>query len=422
MPLGNHIIVGANLAGGRAAEALREGGFDGPIILIGAELDRPYERPPLSKGYLRRETPEEELYLRPQNYYEEHQIQLRVGVQAVHLDAGARTVELATGERLPYEKLLIATGCEVRRLSIPGADLSGVCYLRTRAESAEVAARLEKAQRIVVVGAGFIGSEVAASARSLGKEVTVLVAGRVPLARALGTSMGKVCETIHRDHGVDLRLSSRAKEFRGAAEVEEVALTDGTTVPCDLVVVGVGVDPSVGWLKDSALALENGVVVNEYSETNLPGVYAAGDVANAWNPLLGERLRVEHYDNAQNHGIATGKVMAGMREAYAPVPYFWSDQYEYTLQYVGHGRDDDEIVVRGDVAKRSFTAFYVRDGRVRAAFAIGRPRDVMAARRIIRAARRVNPNLLSDEQTDLRALSHREADGDRAAPSMGSKT
>ncbi len=405
MPPGNHLIVGASLAGGRAAEALREGGFDGPIVMVGAEVDRPYERPPLSKEYLRRGMPEEELYLRPLRYYQGHDIELRLGVRATRLDPAARTIELETGQRLPFEKLLIATGCEVRRLGIPGGDLPGVCYLRTRVESADLASRLEKAQRIVVVGAGFIGSEVAASARTLGKEVTVLEAGEVPLARALGTRMGEVCSAIHADHGVDLRLSSRASEFRGAGRVEQVVLADGTTFPCDLAVIGVGVSPAVGWLQDSGLALENGVLVNEYSETNLPGVYAAGDVANAWNPLLGARLRVEHYANAQNHGIIAGRAMAGMREAYAPVHYFWSDQYEHTLQYVGHGRDSDEIIVRGDVERRSFIAFYVREGRVAAAFAIGRPRDVMAARRLIQAARRVDSKLLSDEQVDLRALS-----------------
>jgi 3-phenylpropionate/trans-cinnamate dioxygenase ferredoxin reductase component len=397
-------VVGANLAGGRAAEALRENGFTGRIVLVGTERDRPYERPPLSKEYLRRETPEAQLYLRPPGYYEEQRIELRLGVSATRLDPTERIVELKSAERLNYDKVLIATGCEVRRLSIPGIDLDGVRYLRTRTESAELAMLLEKARRVVVIGAGFIGSEVAASARMLGKEVTILEASAVPLGRALGTRMGEVCAVIHRDHGVDLRLSCRVQEFRGVGRVEEVVLADGSRVHCDLAVVGVGVTPSVGWLEGSGVALDNGVLVNEYCETNLPGVYAAGDVANAWNPLLGERLRVEHYDNAQNHGTAAGKVMAGGREPYAPIPYFWSDQYEYTMQYVGHARGDDQIVLRGDLFQRSFTAFYVREGRVRAGFAIGRPKDIMATRRLIQAGKQVDPRLLADEQTDLRAL------------------
>jgi 3-phenylpropionate/trans-cinnamate dioxygenase ferredoxin reductase subunit len=397
-------IVGANLTGGRAAEALRESGFDGRIVLVGAEPDRPYERPPLSKEYLRGEMPEEKVYLRPPSYYEEQRIDLRLGVSATRLDATERTVELASAERVNYEKLLIATGCEVRRLDIPGTDLGGVRYLRTRAESAELAVLLHKARRVVVVGAGFIGSEVAASARLLGKEVTVLEASAVPLTRALGTKMGEVCAAIHRDHGVDLRLSCHVREFRGAGRIEEVVLADGSRVQCDLAIVGVGVAPSVGWLKGSGVALDNGVLVNEYCETNLSGVYAAGDVANAWNPLFDERIRVEHFDNAQNHGIAAGKVMAGAREPYAPIPYFWSDQYEHTMQYVGHASGEDEIVLRGDLLKRSFTAFYVREGRVRAGFAIGRPRDIMATRRLIQAGKQVDPKVLADEQTDLRAL------------------
>jgi 3-phenylpropionate/trans-cinnamate dioxygenase ferredoxin reductase subunit len=385
---------------------LRESGFEGPIVLVGAELDRPYERPPLSKEYLRREVPEEKLYLRPPRYYEDQRIELRLGVVATRLDPTERIVELESGGRLDYDKLLIATGCEVRRLGIPGTDLDGVRYLRTRTESAELGALLRTARRVVVVGAGFIGSEVAASARMLGKDVTILERSAVPLVHALGTKMGEVCAAIHRDHGVDLRLSCHVQVLRGAGRVEEVVLAGGSVVNCDLVVVGVGVTPSVGWLEGSGLALDNGVLVNEYCETNLPGVYAAGDVANAWNPTLGERLRVEHYDNAQNHGAAAGKVMAGGREPYISIPYFWSDQYEYTMQYVGHARGDDEIVLRGDPSKRSFTAFYLREGRIRAGFAIGRPRDIMATRRLIQADKQVDPKMLADEQSELRALAH----------------
>jgi len=405
MPPDSHVIVGANLAGGRAAEALREAGFGGRIVLVGAEPDRPYERPPLSKDYLLREMPAEKLYLRPPAYYEEQHIELRLGVRAARLDPASRAVELDSGERLRYDKLLITTGCEVRRLAVPGASLAGVRYLRTQSDSTALGDLIEKSQRVVVIGAGFIGSEVAASARKAGRDVTVLEAAPVPLTRALGERMGKVCAEIHREHGVDLRLSCGVKEFRGAGRVEEVGLADGSAVPCDLVVVGVGVAPAVGWLDGSGLALDNGVVVNEYCETSASDIYAAGDVANAWNPLYGERLRVEHYDNAQNQGIAAGKAMAGVREPYAPVLYFWSDQYEHRFQYVGHASGDDEIVVRGDLATRSFTAFYLRGDRIRAAFAIGRPKDIMAARRLIQSGRQVKSELLADEQSDLRALS-----------------
>lgn len=397
-------IVGANLTGGRAAEALREHGYAGQIVLVGAEPDRPYERPPLSKGFLQGSIPEEEIYLRPAEWYQEKGIDLRLGVRATRLDAAARTLELEGGEHLSYEKLLIATGCEVRQLKTPGSDLAGIYYLRTLRDSAGLAAELQRADRAVVVGAGFIGSEVAASARVMGREVTVLEAAPVPLERALGAKMGEVCAAIHRDHGVDLRLSCALQEFRGSGRVEEVVLANGTTIRCDVVVVGVGVAPAVGWLDSSGIAIDNGIVVNEYTETNLPDVYAAGDVANSWNPLFGDRMRVEHFDNAQNQGIGAGKVMAGFREAYAPVPYFWSDQYGFTLQYVGHARGDDRIVMRGDIAKRSFTAFYLRADSVQAAFSIGRPREIMAARRLIQARKQVDPAVLVDEQTDLRVL------------------
>jgi 3-phenylpropionate/trans-cinnamate dioxygenase ferredoxin reductase subunit len=405
MPADSCVVIGASLAGGRAAEALRQSGYGGRIVLVGAEPDRPYERPPLSKDYLRRELPEEKLYLRPAAYYSEQRIELRLGVRATRLDPAEKIVELESGERLPYDRLLIATGCELRRLGIPGVGLAGVRYLRTRVDSAALAALLEETRRVVVIGAGFIGSEVAASARMLGREVTLLEAAPVPLARALGAKMGEVCAAIHRDHGVDLRLSCGVKEFRGAGRVEEVVLADGSAVPCDVAIVGVGVAPTVGWLEGSGVALDNGVVVNEYCETSLPGVYAAGDVANAWNPLYGERLRVEHYDNAQNQGIAAGRAMAGVREPYAPVLFFWSDQYEHTLQYVGHGGGEDEVVLRGDPSTRSFTAFYLRQGRLRAAFAIGRPKEIMAARRLIQSGRQVDPGVLADRQADLRALS-----------------
>lgn len=400
----SYVVIGANLAGGRAVEALRQSGYTGRIVLVGAEPDRPYERPPLSKDYLRRETSSEKLYLRSPGYYEEQRIELRLGTRAARLDVAARVVELESGEGLAYDKLLIATGCEVRRLTVPGNSLEGVFYLRTRSDSERLAAEFQRARHVVVIGAGFIGSEVAASARTLGRDVTLLEAAPVPLARALGPRMGEYCAAIHRDQGVDLRLGCVVSELRGGACVEEVVLADGSCVACDLVVVGVGVTPAVSWLDGSGLALENGVVVNEYCESNLPGIYAAGDVANAWNPLFSERLRVEHYDNAQNQGLAAGKSMAGLREPYAPIPNFWSDQYDVTLEYVGHGRGDDEVAVRGDIGKRSFVAFYLREGRVRAALGIGRPHDVTAAKRLIQAQRPLDPKLLTNERVDLRSL------------------
>jgi 3-phenylpropionate/trans-cinnamate dioxygenase ferredoxin reductase subunit len=401
-----YVIVGASATGGTAAEGMRRSGFTGRIVLVGAEPDRPYERPPLSKQYLQGSYPEEKVFLRPDAYYSDQAIELRLGVRATALDAASQTVTLDAGEALPYDKLLIATGSQLRRLSLPGGDLGGVFYLRTLQEARLLAAELQRINRVAVIGAGFIGSEVAASARTVGREVTVLEAAPVPLGRALGTQMGDLCAAIHRDHGVDLRTSAKVQEFRGGKRVEQVVLAGGETISCDAVVVGVGVTPVVDWLVGSGVAIDNGVVVNEYAETSVPNVYAAGDVANWWHPLLEERLRVEHFDHARNHGLAAGKIMAGKREPYTQVPYFWSDQYDLKLQYVGHASGDTPIVIRGDVAARTFTAFYVSEDRVRAALSIGRPGDVMSARRLIAAREAVTPEVLMDDQADLRALVH----------------
>jgi 3-phenylpropionate/trans-cinnamate dioxygenase ferredoxin reductase subunit len=404
-------IVGANLAGGRAAESLRERGFEGRIVLIGAEPDRPYERPPLSKpAFTRGETPPEKVYLRPPEYYDENRIELRLGARATALDPRARTVHLLGGEALSYDKLLIATGTGVRRLSVPGVDLAGVHYLRTIRDAEAIGADLARAQRVVVIGAGFIGAEMAATARVLGKDVTLLEMLPVPLGRALGTEMGQLCGAIHRDHGTDLRLGVTITALRGSGRVEEVVLGDGTSIPADLVVVGVGVAPNVDWLEGSGIALENGVVVNEQTESSLPDVYAAGDVANWPNPLLGHRLRVEHYDNAQNQALHAAGAMLGASEQYAPVPYFWSDQYELTLQYVGHAAGGETLAIRGDVEKRSFTAFYVDGDRVQAAFLVDRPREMLPTRRILQSRKPVDLAAITDDATDLRAYARSLAD------------
>lgn len=401
------VIVGASMAGGRAAETLRQEGFDGRIVLVGAERERPYERPPLSKELLRGEAPDDKPFLRPPEYYDEQSIELRLGTRAERLIPAERRVILAGGESLQYDRLLITTGASVRHLRIPGVDLPGVHYLRTIRDAQAIRAASETARRAVVVGAGFIGSEVAASCRMKGLEVTVLEAGPVALQRALGEQVGGVYGGIHRDHGIDLRLGEGIAEFRGAGRLEEAVTASGARIPCDLAVVGVGVQPAVGWLEDSGIALQNGVVVDELSATNLPGVYAAGDVANWWHPTLGERLRVEHWDNAQNQGIAAAKSMLGKGEPYAPVPYFWSDQYDLTLQYVGHASGQDEVVFRGAADPSNLLAFYLRDGQLRAAIGVNRAKDITSVRRILRNNVAVTREELIDEQVDLRKLSRR---------------
>jgi 3-phenylpropionate/trans-cinnamate dioxygenase ferredoxin reductase subunit len=397
-------IVGANVGGGRAAEALRQEGFDGRIVLIGAEPERPYERPPLSKELLWGTAEEERLYLRPEAYYAEQQIELWLGVRATGLDPAARQLQLADGRSLPYDKLLIATGAAPRWLQVPGADLDGILVLRTLADARALRRRIEGARRVVVVGAGFIGAEVAASCRRAGLEVVALEAAAVPLERALGSEVGQIYAEIHRAHGVDLRTNEALAGFRGQGKVEQVLGTSGAAFECDFALVGVGVRPECGWLEGSGVALENGVLVDELCRTNVPEVYAAGDVANWWHPRLGERLRVEHYDNAQNQGVAAARSMLGRGEPYGPVPFFWSDQYGLNLQYVGHASGQDEVVLRGSVEDGSWSAFYLRDGRLRAALGVNRYRDVSAARQLIAHQAPVEARQIADEGTDLRAL------------------
>jgi 3-phenylpropionate/trans-cinnamate dioxygenase ferredoxin reductase subunit len=398
------IIVGANLCGGRAAETLRQEGFDGRVALIGAEPERPYERPPLSKEFLRHETERERVFLRPPEFYAEQEIELRLGVRASAVDLRERAVVLETGERLRFDKLLIATGGRVRRLAVPGAELEGVYYLRTIGDCERIASELAPGRRVVVIGAGFIGAEVAASARTTGLEVTVLEGGQVPLARALGPEMGRIYGDIHREHGIDLRLSTRIERLEGSGQVERVMTSDGEAVGCDFVVVGIGIDPDTALAEGTGIEVGNGIIVDEHCRTNVDGVFAAGDVANFPNPILGERLRLEHWANAQNQGVAAAKAMLGSEEPYADVPWFWSDQYDLNLQYVGYASSWDRIVIRGSVPERRFTAFYVKDGCLRAAMTLNRARDIRPSRELIRARVRVDAEKLQDEDVELRSL------------------
>jgi 3-phenylpropionate/trans-cinnamate dioxygenase ferredoxin reductase component len=398
------VIVGANLTGGRAAEALRQGGFDGRLVLVGGEPERPYERPPLSKEFLRGEAPEEKLFLAPVEEYENQRIELRLGVRATRLDSATRTIDLASGERIEFERLLIATGASPRRLDVPGANLAGIHYLRTKRDADSLRSELVPGRRAVIVGAGFIGAEVAASCRQEGLAVTVLEALPVPLRRALGDEVGELYAEFHRAQGVDLRTGEGVQAFRGTTRVEEVVTASGKAIPCDFVVVGIGVVPQTDWLAGSGVALDNGVVVDERCETNVPGVFAAGDVANWWHPTLQERLRVEHFDNAQNQAVAAAKAMLGKPEPYAPVLFFWSDQYDLKLQYVGHASRWDRTVFRGDRKSKSFAVFYLLESRVRAALGINRFKDVSAARKIIQRQTAVSPEQLADPSVDLKTL------------------
>jgi 3-phenylpropionate/trans-cinnamate dioxygenase ferredoxin reductase subunit len=359
-----HIIVGASLAGAKAAETLRGEGFDGRLVLVGAEDARPYERPPLSKDYLRGEVGREKVYVHDESFYAEHDIELRLGSLAVGLDTSSTELELDNGDRLRYDRLLLATGSEPRRLSVPGGDLDGVLYLRSIHDSDAIRERLDRGGAVVVIGAGWIGAEVAASARQRGLEVTIVEPASVPLERVLGAEVGAVYRDIHADNGVRMLMSTGIERFEGDRAVERVRTDDGQELECDFVVVGVGVEPRVRLASRAGIAIDNGIVVDASLETSVPGVFAAGDVANAHHPFYGERIRVEHWANALHQGPAAARNMLGKAEPYDRLPYFFSDQYDVGMEYSGLAREWDRIVVRGDPANREFVAFWLTGDRV----------------------------------------------------------
>ncbi|HEY7020395.1 MAG TPA: FAD-dependent oxidoreductase [Ktedonobacterales bacterium] len=405
------VIAGASLAGASAADALRRQGYDGELILIGAEREPPYERPPLSKAVLAGKEDEDRVFLRPADWYEEQQIDLRLGVRAVGLDATGHALLLDDNTRLPYDRLLIATGAIPRTLDIPGADLSGVHTLRSLDDARAISADLTAGWPVVVVGAGFIGAEVASVCRARGLDVTVIEPLAVPMARALGEEVGGIFADLHRAHGVDLRLGEGMTAIRGVDRVEEVVTSSGARIPAATVVIGVGVRPADGWLAGSGLTLADGVVVDEYCATNLPSVYAAGDVARwPYRPTGANEVlvRLEHYDNAIRQAENAARNMlattSGERVPYAPVPYFWTEQFDWMAQYIGYAERWDQLVYRGEPVSGAGAIFYLDGGQLRAVLSINRIRDLGALRKLVGAGTQLDSALLADESLDLREL------------------
>ncbi len=347
-----HIIVGASLAGAKAAETLRQEGFDGHVVLVGTEEIRPYERPPLSKDYLRGEVGREKVYVHDESFYSEHDIELRLGTTAVDVNTSSSEVTLDYGERLRYDRLLLATGSEPRRLAIPGGELDGVLYLRSLDDSDALRERLDRGGAVVVIGAGWIGAEVAASARQRGLEVTVVEPASVPLERVLGAEVGAIYRDIHTDNGVRMLMGTGVDAFEGDKAVRRVRASDGSLLECDFVVVGVGVQPRVQLAAQAGIDVDNGILVDEHLQTSAPGVFAAGDVANARHPFYDERIRVEHWANALHQGPAAARSMLGHAVPYDRLPYFFSDQYDVGMEYSGFAREWDRVVFRGDPATR----------------------------------------------------------------------
>ena len=342
----------------------------------------------------------------PPGFYADTGVETRFGMRAHRVDPSDKVVELAGSDRLAYDKLLIATGSRNRHPPMPGRDLQGVFDLRTVTDCDRIRAGATPGRKAVIVGMGFIGCEVAASLRALGVEVAAVAPG-VPLGRVLGEEIGRVIEAFHRDHGVELFLGDSVAAFEGAGKVERVTTTRGASIECDFVVIGVGVEPVTDLLAGSGVDVDNGVVVDEYCRTNVEGIYAAGDVTNHYHPVFEAKIRVEHWDNARKQGAAAARSMLGTASPYDEIHWFWSDQYDYNLQYVGYCPRWDQLVVRGSLEQRDFVAFYLRGGRLLAAAGINRARDVRRAAGLIKAATPVGAAALADEEVDLRTLAPR---------------
>lgn len=398
------VIIGASLAGGTAAATLRQDGFDGDIILIGAEAHPPYERPPLSKQYLRGETPFEKAFVRPGGFYADNRIETRFGVAATRVDPFERAVELTGNGSVHYDKLLIATGVRNRRPPIPGLDLQNVCDLRSIKDADAIRAAIVPGRKAAVIGMGFIGCEVAASLRQKGVEVVCIDPSPTPLFRVLGKEVGEVMSAIHRDHGVEMVFDDVLTRFEGDQRVERVITRRDRRIECDFAVVGVGVEPVIDFVVASGVQTGNGILVDEHCRTSVEDVYAAGDVANHYHPVFQQRMRVEHWQNAMQQGAAAARSMLGTGTPYDAVHWFWSDQYDVNLQYAGFHQPWDQFVVRGSLEARNFIAFYLSDGRVDAVVALNRGKDVRRVMPLIKARATIDPRQLGDEGVDLRDL------------------
>jgi len=407
------VIAGAGLAGAKAAEALRELGFEGRVLLLGSETERPYERPPLSKDYLGGKVGLEKVCLHAQDFYDSHDIELRTDTTVERIEQSSAEIVLADGERVRYDRLLLATGLEPRRLSIAGADLEEIYYLRTLTDSDRLRERIERGGSLVVIGAGWIGCEVAAIARQAGLEVTVIDPHSVPLERVLGSEVGAIYRAVHTEQGVKMLLDTGVQAFEGDRRVERVRISDGRSIDCDFVVAGIGATPRTGLADNTDIVVDNGLVTDEYLQTAVDGIFAAGDVANARHPLYGQ-LRIEHWSNALHQGPGAARNMLGVVDAldrvldhpapYERIPYFYSDQYDVGMEYSGHPTGWDEVVFRGDPAERKFIAFWLCDQRILAGMNVNVwdvPEQIQA---LIRSHLRVDRHRLADPDTPLTEL------------------
>jgi 3-phenylpropionate/trans-cinnamate dioxygenase ferredoxin reductase subunit len=403
------VIVGASLAGAKAAVALRSEGFEGSITLVGAEKHHPYERPPLSKDYLQGKAPRSSVFVKPDEWYAENNVDLRLGVRATGVDATAQTVTLDSGDTLPYDTLLLATGSYPRKLRIPGSDLEGVHYLRTLDNSETLHGELAGGgKRLVLIGSGWIGMELAASAKTLGNDVVILERDPVPLAVALGSELGQLFADMHTQNGVDIRPSVEVTGIIGReGRVAAVSVAGQDDVPADLVVIGVGAVPNLDLAIAAGLETSNGVDVSASLTTSDPHIYAAGDIANAMHPVIGQRLRSEHWQNAISTGEAAAKAMLGQNVSFDDIPYFFTDQFDLGMEYSGYAplTKDAHLVYRGDRDKREFVVFWLTDeNRIVAGMNVNVWDVNSEVQRLIRRGTPVDPSALANPDIPLDSL------------------
>ncbi|MEO7201409.1 MAG: FAD-dependent oxidoreductase [Candidatus Tumulicola sp.] len=395
-----HVIVGGGVAGASAAEALRGEGFEGRIVLVGEEQVPPYQRPPLSKELLRKEIQREAVTFRTPEFYARNSIELRLGQRVSALDIRNREIKLVDGSTIAYEKILVATGASPRHLGVPGEDLTGVHHLRTLDDSLLLSDALQRRPAVLVVGGGFIGCEVAASARQMGCDVTI-VGPTLPMEHALGTEIGSLYAGYHRDHGVTIKRGT-VVACLGTGSVEAARLSDGTVIACAAVVVGIGALPSDSWVHGH-MDVSDGVETDEFCRASVDHVFAAGDVACSWRPRLNRRVRMEHYDNAELQGAAAGRAMCGTMRAYDRIPFFWSEQYDFSLQYYGHVLDWDRVVMRGRQKDGAFIAFYLKGDRIEAACALNRSSESNIIKNLVGRSD-VKASNLADDGMSLKDL------------------
>jgi len=406
------IIVGGGLAGAIAAQTLREEGFDGRITLLGDEPHRPYERPPLSKDYLQGKADRDSIFAHPEPWYAEHAVELRLGTAVTSLDPGARTVTTATSVQLGYDKLLLTTGSTPRRLTVAGADLDGVHYLRSVDDSERIKAGFAQAHRVAIIGAGWIGLETAAAARNAGLDVTLLEQAELPLLRVLGPETAPIFADLHRDHGVHLRCQVAVAELTGRkGAVTGVILSDGSRIDADMVLVGVGITPNIQLAADAGLEVDNGILVDEHLRTSDLNIFAAGDVANAYNPRLGRHIRVEHWANARRQGATAGKAMLGQDAVDARPSYFFSDQYDLSMEYTGDIGPSgyDQVIFRRYADSAQLIVFWLSEQRVQAGMNINIWDVADDIERLVQSPHPADTDDLADPDIPLASLLRRPA-------------